>query len=124
QIELINQMIARGTGTPGQTNPIRLFVVKAPEPLPLDPDLFFKRINTRELINMGYAHTKGRLAQRPITPNPMDAQATKNIEQGTVLSFRAAFDGRLTWGNSFTKAHYYSYFRFSRGEEKPVLRFY
>src|SRR5690606_312876 len=34
------------------------------------------------------------------------------------------FDGRLTWANSFTKVLYYSYFRFSSGEEKPVLKFY
>lgn len=124
QIALINQMIAGGTGTLGQKDPIRLFVIKAPEPLPLDPDLFFNKINTRELINMGYTHAKDRLAQSPVGPSPMDAQATKNIEPGTVLSFRAVFDGRLTWANSFTKVLYYSYFRFSSGEEKPVLKFY
>lgn len=124
QIELINQMIAMGVSIFGQNKPIRLFVVKAPEPLPLDPDLFFNKINTRELINMGYAHTKSCLAESPFVSSPMDAQATKNEEAGTVLRFRAVFNGVLTGDDLPTKAVYYTYFTFSRRGGKPFLNFY
>ena len=124
QIEWINQMIQQGMGNFPQTKAVRLFVIKSPEPLPLDPDLFFNKINTRELINMGYAHTKSYFANSPITPTPMDAQATKNRNPGTVLSFRAVFSGRLAWDGSNIKIVYYTYFRFSSIDDKSHLSFY
>jgi len=124
QIKLINQMIGTGLGEFSQKKPISLYVIKSPDPLPLDPDLFFNKINTRELINMGYAHTKSYFANSPDTPTPMDAQATKNNNPGTVLSFRGVFTGGLAWDDSKIKVAYYNYFRFSSGVEKPLLRFY
>jgi predicted acylesterase/phospholipase RssA len=124
QINLINQMIDAGQRNGLQKKPISLFVIKSPDPLPLDPDLFFNKINTRELINMGYAHSKSYFANSPNTPTPMDAQATKNGNPGTVLSFRAVFSGRQIWDDSPTKVIYYTFFRFSRGNEKPLLSFY
>ena len=124
QIDLINQMIHSVEGEIPQKKPIRLFVIKSPEPLPLDPDLFFNKINTRELINMGYAHAKSHLADPPVPATTMDVEATKNIDPGTVLSFRATFRGRLTWDSSSTEVIYYAYFRFSSVEEKSHLSFY
>ena len=124
QIKLINRMIEAGQGNYLQKAAIRLFVIKSPEPLPLDPDLFFNKINTRELINMGYTHTKDCFENGPLSPTPMDEQATKNGDPGTVLSFRAVFSGRLAWDDSMIKVIYYTYFRFSSGNEKPLLSFY
>lgn len=124
QIHLINQMIGAGQGNAPQKNPVSLFVIKSPDPLPLDPDLFFNKINTRELINMGYAHTKSYFANSPIIQTPMDNHATKNRDPGTVLSFRAVFSGGLAWDDSKIKVIYYTYFRFSTGNEKPLLSFY
>ena len=124
QIKLINQMINNGKSEFPQQKPIRLFVIKSPEPLPLDPDLFFNKINARELINMGYEHTKNRLAEHPLSPTPMDSEATKNIDLGSVLSFRATFTGRLTWDNFSTKVIYYTYFRFGGLDGKSQLNIY
>lgn len=124
QIDLINQMIHKGVDNLPQKQPIRLFVIKPPEPLPLDPDLFFNRVNTRELINMGYEHAKSRLSARPVLPTAMDSQATKNTNPGTVLSFRATFDGRLDFDNSGTAVTYYTYFRFNSLDSHSQLSFY
>src|SRR5690606_13160513 len=65
QIKLINQAIVQKTGEFAQKEPIKLFVIKSPFPLPLDPDLFFNKINTRELINIGYENAKAHLTQIP-----------------------------------------------------------
>ena len=124
QIKLINQMARQGLRNFSQTKPILLFVIKSPEPLPLDPDLFFNKINTRELINMGYAHSKSYLAEQPVSPTSMDVQATKNIDSGTVMSFRATFRGRLTWDDRSTAVIYYTYFRFSSTDDRSHLSFY
>jgi predicted acylesterase/phospholipase RssA len=114
QIERINQMILQGVGDLSQKHPIRLMVIKSPDPLPLDPDLFFNKINTRELINMGYAHTKAYLNDRTPSPTPMDIQATKNKEPEKTLSFRAQFEGELLWRDMPCHLTYYTYFRFSQ----------
>ena len=124
QIELINQMINTGISAFPQKNQIRLFVIKSPEPLPLDPDLFFNKINARELINMGYEHTKIRLADQPASDTIMNVQATKNADPAAVLSFRATFTGKLTSANFSTEVIYYTYFRFSNSDDKSELRIY
>lgn len=77
----------------GIENPIRVFVVKSPVPLPLDPDFFFNKINARELINMGYAHAKDYLKAVPAEGELLDETLTKNQEPNYILSFRSSFSG-------------------------------
>jgi predicted acylesterase/phospholipase RssA len=122
QIKLINQAIVHKIGEYAQKEPIKLFVIKSPEPLPLDPDLFFNKINTRELINIGYENAKAHLAQVPLQHSPMDKNATRSMESGSVLSFRATFKGKLAWDSLDSEISYYLYFRFKElGEEQKLI---
>lgn len=121
QIRLINKVIAQGSGEYAQKTAIRLFVIKSPMPLPLDPDLFFNKVNARELINMGYDNAKSRLLRQPLAPEKMDKTTTKSHDPGSVLSFRATFSGKLIWGVGESNVTYYSYFRFSVSEEGQKL---
>src|SRR5690606_37977646 len=111
-IGMINNEIATGSLAYSQKEPIKLFVVKSQDPLPLDPDLFFNKINTRELINLGYENAKQYL-KPSLVSETMDAKATKSREQGSVLSFRATFRGRLLWHAVETRVIFYTYFRFN-----------
>lgn len=118
QINLINQAVVHKTGDYEQKEPVKIFVIKSPEPLPLDPDLFFNKINTRELINIGYENAKARLTQVPLKDSPLDLTATMSNEPGSVLSFRATFTGKLKWESWDSEFSYYLYFRFKElGEE-------
>lgn len=102
---------AGGTKRPyGQKKPIRLFMIKPEYPLPLDPDLFFNKIDTRSLINMGYADAKRCLASQPAGGVAMDVQATKMKEPGDSLNFRCEFEGRLRWKGDVTGVKYHAYF--------------
>jgi predicted acylesterase/phospholipase RssA len=110
QINKINSDLKQGSGEYAQ-DPIKLMVIKSTDPLPLDPDLFFNKINTRELINMGYENAKSYLIQG-YPARKMDENATKNDEIDSVLSFRATFKGNLKWNFEKTNIIYYVYCRF------------
>lgn len=107
QIRLINQAVANRANSF-----IRLKVLKPPRPLPLDPDLFFNKINARELINMGYAAAKRDLQEQPDGWTSMNPQSTKTADVGQVLSFRAKFQGKLLYGQRLVEVKYYVYVRF------------
>ena len=92
---------------------IKLFVIKPEFPLPLDPDLFFNKIDARSLINMGYAETKDSLKSMPENGVAMDKEATRMSEPGTRLCFRTIHSGRIEWKGELTGISYYSYFRYS-----------
>lgn len=113
QIKLLNRLIERGEAVYGQTKPIRLFVIHPPLPLPLDSDLFFNKINTRELINMGYEHAKGYLQICPESGEALDQDTTKTPDSGDVLSFRGTFRNEIEWEGKPTEVLYHVYFRFS-----------
>lgn len=73
QIEELNGRIRAGDSPYGQTEPIRLHVIRPQHPLPLDPDLYLGRISAATLIDMGYAEARRYLATRteaglPFTP--------------------------------------------------------
>ncbi|MEX2592902.1 MAG: patatin-like phospholipase family protein [Anditalea sp.] len=111
QISLINKAIAQGTGGYSQKEPIKLFLIKSLMPLPLDPELFFNKVNTRELINMGYENAKSYLGKQPVLAEKMDKNATRSSDPGAVLSFRATFDEKLKWDSVESLIIFYTYMR-------------
>lgn len=119
QIQLINREIERDSEAHPQTTPIKLFVIKPTYPLPLDPDLFFNKVNARELINMGYEDAKSYLSKAPQAGERMDRDATKNKEPGDTLSFRAVFAGRGKWDEEDTDITLYLHFRFFLSPDGP-----
>ena len=119
QIKLINKGITGGSDEYPQKEPIKLFVIKPSYPLPLDPDLFFNKVNARELINMGYEDAKSYLSQASPSGERMDRDATKNNEPGDILSFRAVFSGKGKWGQEYTEVIHYLYFRFFLSPDGP-----
>lgn len=114
QIKLINQNITNGISTYGQKKPVKLFVIKPPLPLPLDPDLFFNKINTRELVNMGYQDGKSYCAKRPIEGEILDYMTTKTRDIGDFFCLRGTYGNTLAWDNEPTPITFYTYFRFSK----------
>lgn len=124
QIALINRMISSENDELPQKKPIVLYVIKSPDPLPLDPDLFFNRVSTRELINMGYEHTKTYLNHQIVPVTDMDKEATKNAPPGKFFSFRATFRGKSLNKDLSSNIIYYPYFLFSCTEEALQLKCY
>lgn len=119
-IDMINREIISGPSAWPQMEAVKLFLIKSPDPLPLDPDLFFNKINTRELINLGYEHAKEFMKLGPV-PQMMDANATKSRNPGAVFSFRATFSGMLLWDTVETKVVFYTYYSFSLSDDEQVL---
>lgn len=99
----------------------KLFVIKSPIPLPLDPDFFFNKINARELINMGYAHAKSYLNNKTETGEPMDARATQCAEPQDVFYLRAHYKGKLSFKNQTTPVQFHSYLQLADFETQQQL---
>lgn len=92
---------------------VKLFVIKPEFPLPLDPDLFFDKIDARTLINMGYSDAKDCIKAMPSEGVIMDKDATRMSEPGTRLCFRSTHHGNIVWRGTLTKITVYTYFRYS-----------
>ena len=99
----------------------KLFVIKSPIPLPLDPDFFFNKINARELINMGYAHAKSYLSTKTDAGEPMDHTATQCSEPKDVFYLRAHYKGKLNYKNQLTPVHFHSYLQLADFETQIQL---
>jgi predicted patatin/cPLA2 family phospholipase len=124
QIRRINKTILEGLSEYGQKKPVRLFVIKPEFPLPLDPDLFFNKIDTRSLINMGYADGKRCLLAMTQDGVMMDKEATRMREPGLRLNFRGTFEGRLPWNGIATDVRLYTYFVFHNIDGRYVMRLF
>lgn len=109
-LKQINEQIKQGNSPYGQKKPIRLQVLKPRFPLPLDPDLFLKRIDTRALINMGYADTKAYLESRPSLGEVYDYKASQMNEPGVSLQFMGHFQGQTRWQNAPATVSFYALF--------------
>ncbi|MDB5261452.1 MAG: Patatin [Adhaeribacter sp.] len=92
----LNTRISRGDSPYGQKAPIIIHLIKPAYPLPLDPDLYFNKVNTTTLIDMGYADAKEYLASIT-TAVPIEAAAisTKMKSPGLAFSGRARLTGSL-----------------------------
>ncbi len=104
QLMALNERILKGDSPFGQTEPIRLHVIKPRFPLPLDPDLFLNKIDTHALINMGYSDAMEYLQLKRDTKKgallfgtgvPLDGFATKMSDPGVSLNFQMLFRGVL-----------------------------
>jgi hypothetical protein len=102
-IKCLNERIIKGDSPYGQTEPVKLHVIKPEFPLPLDPDLFLDKIDTSTLINIGYSDARRYLASVDQAGVALDMEATKMSEPGVTLDFRQHFTGKLKFGeeNSF-----------------------
>lgn len=124
RIAMVNEKITSGQEAYGQKKPIKLFVIKPTLPLPLDPDLFFNKIDARSLINMGYAHTKKALKSMPEQGVPFDKEATKMSSPGNRLNIRSEFTGTLSQDEKKVNAQFYSYFVLSELDNITRLNIY
>lgn len=105
RIRELNERIAQGDSPYGQQQPIRLHVIKPKHPLPLDPDLYLGRIDTRTLISMGYADARRYLADREESGLPFEPEVTRMQEITTPgISFRETMAGDFALGETDPQA--------------------
>ncbi len=100
----------------------RLYVIKPATPLPLDPDLFFGKINMRSLINIGYDDAKRSLDVMPKSGFAMDKNATAMQDLGTRLTFYHEFRGILSNKKQQVAAGFYPCFEFSMHGKRSFMR--
>lgn len=124
QIKLINCNINSGKSPYGQKRPVKLHVIKPGFPLPLDPDLFFRKTDATTLINMGYADGKGYLEDLPSQGIAMDVSASKMNEPGITFSFRHCYEGKLKVDNQLQNVRFNPAFIFRKTGNKYRLDFY
>lgn len=121
QINSLNQRIAKGDSPYGQKAPIQLHVIKPEYPLPLDPDLFFNKIDTSTLINRGYDDTKKYLEKMQKEGMPFDVASTKMQNPGVTLNFRQHYTGKLKFGKEESAITFHPAFTLHQWENKLSL---
>lgn len=94
-INELNGRIKQGDSPYGQQKPIRVHIIKPEYPLPLDTDLFFNKVNTTTLIEMGYADAKEFFFNPVGTSSPLSYRATKMKSPGIGFSCRLSLRGEL-----------------------------
>jgi hypothetical protein len=105
RINEINERIKQGETPYGHTRPIKLHLIKPHAPLPLDPDLYLKRITTAGLIDMGYADAKQYLRELPADGLPLQPETlmmSANTTPG--VSFRETMTGGFSLGETDPRA--------------------
>lgn len=96
----LNDRIAREEAAYGQTHPIKLHVIKPFYPLPLDPDLYFGRIDPATLIDLGYADATRYLAEMSDAGLSLQAEVTKMQEDTTGIAFHEIMQGPFAFGET------------------------
>jgi hypothetical protein len=96
----LNERIAQGEATCVQTRPIKLHVIKPFYPLPLDPDLYFGRIDTATLIDMGYADATRYLREIGDAGLPFQPEVTKMQDDTTGIAFHETMEGPFALGET------------------------
>ena len=121
QIKWINKLIALGHSPFGQRSEIQVFIVKPQLPLPLDPELFLKKITARSLINMGYQDTKNYLLTKPENGETLDYKATQTIDSGDYLCLPMQFSGMLSQNDKQHKVGFHIYLRKTCGNNENKI---
>ncbi len=124
QLAAVNERISEGRSPYGQTHPIVLHVIRPALPLPLDPDLFFDRIDTATLINKGYADTKAYLRNRQPDGIIPGIRSTAMKEPDITLSFRQHYGGSLKLSKKPVHVCYSTAFHFCNGEKGKCLELF
>lgn len=104
RIEEINRRIAGGEPVYGHTRPIRLHLIKPEYPLPLDPDLYFGRIDHGALVDMGYRDAKAYLKSMRPEGLPLIPEITKMKNQPLGIRFRETMAGGFALGETDPRA--------------------
>jgi predicted acylesterase/phospholipase RssA len=94
-INELNSRIEKGDFPYGQKEGVKVHIIKPAYPLPLDNDLYFNRINTTTLLEMGYADAKAYVLGTDPYPAAPSPQSTKMKEPGVAFSCRARLRGQL-----------------------------
>ena len=81
---------------------VRLHVIRPRVPLPLDPDLFFGRVDAGTLVAMGYRDAAAYLDAPHAEGVPADATATRMADPVPGVAYRERLEGgglqlRLAW---------------------------
>lgn len=121
QIYSLNERIAKGDSPYGQKIPIKLHVIKPNYPLPLDPALFFNKIDAATLINMGYADTIKYLKGISKGGMAYDAASTHMQQPGVTLSFRQVYSGQVDFRNEKGSVTYRPAFTLRKWEGKLAI---
>lgn len=121
QIKWINKLIDLGHSPYGQTKKINVFVVKPNLPLPLDPELFLKKITARALINMGYQDAKNYLKSLPEKGDVLDFTATQTIDSGDYFCIPMEFSGEILEGEKRHHVVFHLFLRLSYSNEFKIL---
>lgn len=100
----INRRIAAGEAVFGRTTPVRVHVIAPKHPLPLDPDLYFGRIDSATLIDMGYRDARRYLGERREAGVPLTPEATAMTETPVGISFRETMTGPFALGETDPRA--------------------
>jgi predicted acylesterase/phospholipase RssA len=111
RIKLINKV--RNLEGGSEMEQVKLHVITSVFPLPLDTELFLKKITARDLINQGYADGKRYLLSRNPEGVPLDHTATQTKDVGETCSFRGKFTGNVVWDGIPSKLDFYTFFRIS-----------
>ena len=118
QIKLINRIRTLEGGTGREQ--VKLHVITSEFPLPLDSELFLRKITTRDLINQGYADGKRYLKRRISEGVPLDHNATQTKDVGETCSFRGKYSGKLIWDELPTDIVFYAFFKISNTKLEEV----
>ncbi|SHN30325.1 Predicted acylesterase/phospholipase RssA, contains patatin domain [Cyclobacterium lianum] len=121
QIQLINRAIAHDDSPYGQRKTIKIHIIKPDFPLPLDPELFFGKITSRDLINMGYQDAKNYFLKQQSEAVKPDFHATKTPDAGDYLCLRLQYTGNLEFEKISGEVRYHVLLRFSSLEDRDRL---
>lgn len=94
RIKELNDRILAGEKSPyGQTQPIRLHMIRPKHPLPLDPALYMSAIDNATLVDMGYADASAYLASMSEQGVPIEPNLSRQIEPKPGITFRETMAG-------------------------------
>lgn len=124
QIQNANDAIPKNESAHEQQKPVKLFVIKPEFPVPLDTDLFINKIDSRSLINMGYADARRCLSSMSQAGIEMNQEATKMRDPGTRLNFRGTFEGKASWQGTATSISLHTYFSFQQLADDYIMDLY
>ena len=100
----LNERIVRGDSPYGQTEPIRLHVIKPDMPLPLDPVLYTGRVDAATLVDMGYADAMRYLSSERTEGVALSPESTMMRDAGPGISFRETMAGSFALGETDPEA--------------------
>ncbi|MEX2446353.1 MAG: patatin-like phospholipase family protein [Dehalococcoidia bacterium] len=100
----INERIARGETVYGHSRPVRLHLIRPPQPLPLDTDLYNGRVTHSALIDQGYADAVRYIEQAGGEGLPLRPEITRMASPAIGLTFRETMAGAFALGETDPRA--------------------